>query len=99
MESSWGKQTNQAKENVLVLPGDLPLLTTELIHDMSAPLQRGSALSLLTAIMPDPFGYGRIVRKGKKGPVIRITEEKDANLREKLIQEVGLSIYLFQPAF
>ncbi len=99
MESGWGKDTVAQKENILVLPGDLPLLTQELIQDISQPLQRGSALRLLTAIMPDPFGYGRIVRKGKKGPVIRIVEEKDSTLREKLISEVGLSIYLFQSGF
>ncbi len=99
MESEWGKLAVANKENVLVLPGDLPLMTKELILEMSEPLKRGSALKLLTAILPDPQGYGRIIRKSKKGPVLRIVEEKDANAREKLIQEVGLSIYTFQAQF
>jgi bifunctional UDP-N-acetylglucosamine pyrophosphorylase/glucosamine-1-phosphate N-acetyltransferase len=99
MESSWGKNLLAAKGCVLVLPGDLPLITNELIEDMTLPLQRATVIRLLTAQMPDPAGYGRIVRKGKKGSVLRIVEEKDANLRERLITEVGLSIYSFQSAF
>ncbi|CAN5951495.1 unnamed protein product [Sphagnum jensenii] len=99
MESAWGKDTVSKKENVLVLPGDLPLVTSELIQEMMEPLRKGSVLKLLTANLSDPFGYGRIVRKGKKGSVLRIVEEKDATLREKLIQEVGVSIYTFQSLF
>ena len=99
MSSAWGKKAVEAKENVLVLPGDLPLITGELIRDMAEPLKRGSAMRLLTAFLPDPHGYGRIVRKGKKGTVLRIVEEKDASPREKLIHEVGLSIYTFQAQF
>jgi bifunctional UDP-N-acetylglucosamine pyrophosphorylase/glucosamine-1-phosphate N-acetyltransferase len=99
MSSDWGKKSVAAKENVLVLPGDLPLVTAELIREISEPLKRGSAMRLLTAILPDPFGYGRIVRKGKKGGVLRIVEEKDAAARDKTIKEVGLSIYTFQSQF
>lgn len=99
MEHDWGKKAVLRKENVLVLPGDLPLMTPELVKEMVEPLKRGSAMKLLTAVLPDPFGYGRIVRKGKKGSVLRITEEKDANARERLIQEVGLSIYSFNAPF
>lgn len=99
MESDWGRATVAAKGNVLVLPGDLPLITGELLQEMLEPLKRGSVMRLLTATLPDPTGYGRIVRKGKQGAVLRIVEEKDANLREKLICEVGVSIYSFQAAF
>jgi len=99
MESDWGRIAVERKETVLVLPGDLPLVTSALLKEMLEPLKRGSAMKLLTAILSDPFGYGRIVRKGKKGAVLRIVEEKDATLREKLIQEVGVSIYSFQAQF
>jgi bifunctional UDP-N-acetylglucosamine pyrophosphorylase/glucosamine-1-phosphate N-acetyltransferase len=99
MQAEWGARAVERKENVLVLPGDLPLLTTELVREMSEPLKRGSALKLLTANLADPHGYGRIVRRGKKGPVLRIVEEKDASPREKLLQEVGLSIYTFGAQF
>ncbi|NDD91345.1 UDP-N-acetylglucosamine diphosphorylase/glucosamine-1-phosphate N-acetyltransferase, partial [bacterium] len=49
--------------------------------------------------LEDPTGYGRVVRRGKAGPVIRIVEEKDATVREKELREVGTSIYLFQSQF
>lgn len=99
MESGWGKEGVSKKENILVLPGDLPLLQEDLVREMMEPLKRGSAMKLLTANLADPHGYGRIVRKGKQGAVLRIVEEKDANAREKLIREVGVSIYTFNSAF
>lgn len=99
MVSDWGKRAVAKKENVFVLSGDLPLLSAELVREMSEPLKRGTALKLLTAVLDDPTGYGRIVRKSKTGPVVRIVEQKDANQREKEIKEVGLSIYTFQAQF
>ncbi|MBC7397807.1 MAG: bifunctional UDP-N-acetylglucosamine diphosphorylase/glucosamine-1-phosphate N-acetyltransferase GlmU [Bdellovibrionales bacterium] len=99
MESTWGKETVPRKENVLVLPGDLPLMQADLVREMMEPLKRGSAMKLLSAVLPDPHGYGRIVRKGKQGTVLRIVEEKDANVRERMINEVGVSIYTFNSAF
>ncbi len=99
MESDWGKKQIAAKTTILVLPGDLPLISDELIRDMCEPLSRGVALRMLTATLASPGGYGRVVRKGKKGAVIRIVEEKDANAREKAIAEVVLSIYQFQAQF
>jgi bifunctional UDP-N-acetylglucosamine pyrophosphorylase/glucosamine-1-phosphate N-acetyltransferase len=99
MDSKWGEEMVQSKAEVLVLPGDLPLIPASLVSQMLAPLTRGDAMRLLTCALPDPTGYGRIVRRGKSGPVLRIVEEKDANLREKAIREVGASIYTFQAAF
>ncbi len=99
MESEWGRLAVEKNESVLVLPGDLPLITAGLLKEMLEPLKRGTALRVLTAVLPDPSGYGRIVRRGKSGPVLRIVEEKDANAREKQIREVGVSIYSFQAKF
>jgi bifunctional UDP-N-acetylglucosamine pyrophosphorylase/glucosamine-1-phosphate N-acetyltransferase len=99
MDSPWGEAREKAKSPILVLPGDLPLITEELIRQMVAPLGKTEAMRLLTCELPDPTGYGRIVRRGKTGPVLRIVEERDASLREKQIREVGTSIYLFQAAF
>jgi len=99
MDSEWGTQRVKSKEHVLVLPGDLPLIQNNLIEQMIQPLVRGTALRLLSCTMDDPTGYGRVVRRGKKGSVLRIVEQKDANAREKLIQEVATSIYLFNPSF
>jgi bifunctional UDP-N-acetylglucosamine pyrophosphorylase/glucosamine-1-phosphate N-acetyltransferase len=99
MDSPWGAAMAKAKASVLVLPGDLPLMTSALVAQMFEPLGRSAMMRLLTCELTDPTGYGRIVRRGKKGPPLRIVEEKDANLREKQISEVGASIYLFNSAF
>lgn len=99
MDSEWGENQVRSKSNVLVLPGDLPLMPPELVEQMLQPLGRNQLMRLLTCELPDPTGYGRVVRKGKSGSVLRIVEQRDATDREKLIREVGASIYLFQSAF
>ncbi len=99
MDSPWGEKMMKSKGDILILPGDLPLITSDMIKQMLEPLGRGEALRLLTTQLADPTGYGRVVRRGKKGGVLRIVEEKDASLREKEIQEVAVSIYTFQCAF
>jgi bifunctional UDP-N-acetylglucosamine pyrophosphorylase/glucosamine-1-phosphate N-acetyltransferase len=80
---------------VVVVPGDAPLLTTDTLRRL---LQRHAetlaAATLLTARMPDPTGYGRIVRDAD-GHVTAIVEEKDADDRIKQIDEVGTSVYVF----
>jgi bifunctional UDP-N-acetylglucosamine pyrophosphorylase/glucosamine-1-phosphate N-acetyltransferase len=99
MGSPWGEAQVRAKRNVLVLPGDQPTISEALVRQMSEGLSRGAAMRLLTCTVAQPHGYGRIVRKGKSGPVLKIVEEKDASLREKEIREVATSIYLFDAAF
>jgi bifunctional UDP-N-acetylglucosamine pyrophosphorylase / glucosamine-1-phosphate N-acetyltransferase len=99
MDSAWGESLVRAKLPVLVLPGDLPLIPSALIQKMILPLKKTEALRLLTCELPDPTGYGRVVRKGKRGLVLRIVEEKDATLKEKMIREVSASIYLFKSDF
>jgi bifunctional UDP-N-acetylglucosamine pyrophosphorylase/glucosamine-1-phosphate N-acetyltransferase len=99
MESPWGETVLERNASVLVLPGDLPLLPTSLVEQMLAPLGRADALRLLTCELPDPTGYGRIVRSGKSGPVQRIVEEKDASVQVKAIREVAASIYTFNSSF
>lgn len=99
MESKWGKERAAEKAPILVLPGDSPLMTTELLAQMLEPLKKGTALRLLTCRLPDPSGYGRIVRRGNAGDVLRIVEERDASDRENRIQEVGASVYCFDSGF
>ena len=99
MDSSWGEARIKERACVLVLPGDLPLISARLVQEMLAPLGKNHAMRLLTVELEDPKGYGRVVRRGARGTVLRIAEEKDANLREKLIREVAVSIYTFQAAF
>lgn len=101
MESPWGRKLLKSQAPVLVLPGDLPLLSSDLMTQIGAPLGRAIALRLLSTRMENPQGYGRVIRKGKgpKSPVLRIVEEKDCKPLEREIREVATSIYLFQSNF
>ncbi|MFN7685791.1 MAG: bifunctional UDP-N-acetylglucosamine diphosphorylase/glucosamine-1-phosphate N-acetyltransferase GlmU [Oligoflexia bacterium] len=99
MDSDWGVEVARKKIPVLVLPGDLPLVGVDLVTQMCDSLSRGSLMRLLTTELRDPTGYGRVLRRGKAGAVLRVIEERDAKPREKLICEVATSIYFFQGAF
>jgi bifunctional UDP-N-acetylglucosamine pyrophosphorylase/glucosamine-1-phosphate N-acetyltransferase len=100
-----GHAVRQAKESlagatgpVLVLCADTPLLTSGTLRS-AIELHRKSraAVTLITAMVEDPFGYGRVVR-GKTG-VMGVVEEKDATAAQKKIKEVNAGIYCFDPAF
>ncbi|MBV9096984.1 MAG: bifunctional UDP-N-acetylglucosamine diphosphorylase/glucosamine-1-phosphate N-acetyltransferase GlmU [Frankiaceae bacterium] len=83
---------------VVVVPGDAPLLTAETLRRLLARhLETLAAATLLTATMPDPKGYGRIVRD-PDGHVTGIVEEKDADERIRQLDEVGTSVYVFDAA-
>jgi len=80
---------------VVVVPGDAPLLTPGTIASLlQRHLETLAAATLLTARLPDPTGYGRIVRD-PDGHVTGIVEEKDADDRVRQIDEVGTSVYVF----
>jgi len=74
----------------LVLYGDVPLIQQKTLHQM---LQSGGMMTLLTVNMPNPAGYGRIVRD-ESGSVLGIVEEKDATDAQRLITEVNTGIML-----
>ena len=81
--------------DVLVLSGDVPLLSratvlTLLQHHRTT----GAAATVLTAMLDDPTGYGRILR-GPGGAVVGIVEEKDANAEQRQIREINSGIYVF----
>lgn len=81
---------------VLVLPGDAPLLRPETVATLVARHRESDAgCTVLTARVADPTGYGRIVR-GKDGHVARVVEEADATADEKAIDEINTSIYCFR---
>ncbi len=75
---------------VLVLYGDVPLTRPETLLPLVAAAARG-ALALLTAELPEPAGYGRIVRDAA-GKILRIVEHKDANETERAIREINTGI-------
>ena len=83
---------------VVVLPGDAPLLTAPgLAALVEEHTTAGNAATLLTAVVPDPKGYGRVVRDSQ-GAVRAIVEERDADDATKRIDEVGTSVYAFDAA-
>lgn len=83
---------------VMVLCADTPLLTGGTLKKVIELHQKSrAAITLVTAVVPDPFGYGRVVR-GKTG-TMRIVEEKDATALQKEIKEVNAGIYCFEKEF
>jgi bifunctional UDP-N-acetylglucosamine pyrophosphorylase/glucosamine-1-phosphate N-acetyltransferase len=75
---------------VVVLYGDVPLILPETIHRLVASAEP-DRLSLLTAHLPDPTGYGRVVRDDA-GAVRRIVEDKDATSAERSIREINTGL-------
>ncbi|HZG96182.1 MAG TPA: bifunctional UDP-N-acetylglucosamine diphosphorylase/glucosamine-1-phosphate N-acetyltransferase GlmU [Mycobacteriales bacterium] len=83
---------------VVVVPGDTPLLTTQSLQILvTAHAERGAAATLLTARVPDPTGYGRVLRD-EPGDVVRVVEHKDASPDQLAVDEVNTSIYAFDAA-
>jgi bifunctional UDP-N-acetylglucosamine pyrophosphorylase/glucosamine-1-phosphate N-acetyltransferase len=74
-------------QTVLILYGDVPLISADTLRSLAAPASRGD-LGLLTAMLDNPFGYGRILRDDT-GRVTGIVEEKDASDAQRIIGEVN----------
>jgi UDP-N-acetylglucosamine diphosphorylase/glucosamine-1-phosphate N-acetyltransferase len=81
--------------SVLILCGDVPLLRSDTIRKLvEFHESKQGAATVLTAVLPDPFSYGRIVREGDR--VLKIVEQKDASDAEKKINEINTGIYVFE---
>ncbi len=88
------------KGDVLILSGDVPLITKDTLKALKQvkDRKRGTPLALITALLDDPSGYGRVIRdSGRK--VARIVEEKDAKADERAVSEVNAGIYLVSSDF
>src|SRR5208283_1432748 len=72
-------------DQVLVLSGDAPLIRAETIRKLSEfHRAQKAAMTLLSADLDKPYGYGRVIRKGGRGAEVQaIVEEKSANARQK----------------
>ncbi len=85
--------------DVLVLCGDTPLIRPSTLARLREEHRREAAtVTILTASLPDPRGYGRIVRD-QDGLVRKIVEEKDASAEEKAIKEINSGTYIFRAPF
>jgi bifunctional UDP-N-acetylglucosamine pyrophosphorylase/glucosamine-1-phosphate N-acetyltransferase len=84
---------------VLILCGDVPLVKSETIRSfISTFLENDSTLAVLTAVVKDPSGYGRILRD-EEGWLEKIMEQKDASEEERLIREINTGIYCVKASF
>jgi bifunctional UDP-N-acetylglucosamine pyrophosphorylase/glucosamine-1-phosphate N-acetyltransferase len=84
-----------AGDVVLIVPGDSPLIQPETLESLLAVHASGDlACTLLTTRMPDPTGYGRVVRD-QAGSIIGVVEERDADVSVRAIDEVAVSTYVF----
>ena len=82
--------------DVLVLSGDVPLLDAETLSALIRDHRSSrAAITLLSAVLDDATGYGRVVR-ATNGGVERIVEQKDATAAEAAITEINAGVYVFQ---
>ncbi len=81
---------------IVVLSGDTPLLTGATVQRLLAAQSSGAAATLLTAMLADPTGYGRVVR-ATNGDVEAIVEHRDADPDVIAIREINAGMYVFDP--
>ena len=82
---------------IVVLTGDTPLLTTSTLEALlAAHRSESAAATVLTAVLPDATGYGRIIRDDS-GAVAQIVEHKDATESQREIREINSGMYVFAP--
>jgi bifunctional UDP-N-acetylglucosamine pyrophosphorylase/glucosamine-1-phosphate N-acetyltransferase len=82
--------------DLLVTCADVPLVrATTLQQLLDTHRQERAAATLLTALYPDPTGYGRVVRDAA-GAIVGIVEERDADAAVRAIREVNVGVYVFQ---
>jgi bifunctional UDP-N-acetylglucosamine pyrophosphorylase/glucosamine-1-phosphate N-acetyltransferase len=87
-------QLDPSAEYTLVLLGDVPLIQPETIERLTAVA--GDGMAILTTVLRNPTGYGRILRQ--KGRIVAIVEQKDATEGQKQIREVNTGIMLLPTA-
>jgi bifunctional UDP-N-acetylglucosamine pyrophosphorylase/glucosamine-1-phosphate N-acetyltransferase len=84
----------EASGTLVLLSGDVPLLASKTLKTLVDRHQTaGVAATVMTAVVDDPAGYGRIVRSG--GKIARIVEHRDATSEERAIREINSGIYAF----
>ncbi|WP_433333601.1 bifunctional UDP-N-acetylglucosamine diphosphorylase/glucosamine-1-phosphate N-acetyltransferase GlmU [Spirillospora sp. CA-294931] len=95
------EQTGELHGTVVVTNGDHPLLRGETLAELvRAHEGDGNAVTILTTLMPDATGYGRILREsgGADAPVAAIVEHKDATDAQREIREINVGMYAFDGA-
>lgn len=89
------EETGPITGTVLVTYGDTPLLRAETLAGLLAVhAEQGNAVTLLSARVPDPTGYGRVLRD-ETGAVLAIVEERDATPEQRAVNEMNSGVYAF----
>ncbi len=97
--ATWLRARGGPATTFLVLNGDTPLLRDATLRDLiRAHQSEKAAVTVLTAFLEDPAGYGRVVRD-PKGRVVRIVEDRDATEAEFGLREVNVGTYLVEGGF
>ncbi len=92
------RQLQGFRGDVLILNGDLPALKHETLRAfVEFHRSSGAPMSLLTTVIPNPRGYGRVIRN-YSGDLSRVVEESDATREERATQEINCGIYLVDAA-
>lgn len=95
VRAAWEK-CGSFRGPLYILCGDVPLLKAETLAKMREAFEKSApALTLLTATLRNPIGYGRVIRNGT-GRVSRIVEEREATDEERAVREINTGIYLVQ---
>ncbi len=101
-QKGTGHAVMQAKDfiknstNVMILAGDTPLITSDTLQNAAKlHAENGNSCTVLTSVVENPFGYGRIIRDSE-GNIDRIVEQKDASEEEKQICEINSGMYCFE---
>jgi bifunctional UDP-N-acetylglucosamine pyrophosphorylase/glucosamine-1-phosphate N-acetyltransferase len=81
-------------DTIMVLCGDMPLLTTDLLEQLAGRPDEIAA-RLVTSVFDDPTGYGRVMRDGR-GLVIGIVEERDCDEKQRAVREINAAAYAFR---
>ena len=93
------EQVSSSEGTVLVTYGDVPLLDPATLRELvSAHEDAGAAATVLSARVPDPTGYGRILRSEDGSEVLGIVEDRDASEAQRGIDEINSGIYAFDLA-
>lgn len=109
LDAKWAEQAEQLgtghavaqaidavpdEDNVLILYGDVPLITSETLEELVAAAS-DTGFSLLTSILDNPKGYGRIIRD-ENGSITSIVEEKDATEEQRQVREINTGMMTVQ---
>jgi bifunctional UDP-N-acetylglucosamine pyrophosphorylase/glucosamine-1-phosphate N-acetyltransferase len=98
VEVSLSKIPENFDGDILVISGDVPLMDEQTLNALVATHRAGKAsATILTALLDDPSGYGRIIRAAD-GQVAKIVEHLDASDEELAISEINAGVYIFDTA-